>query len=149
MELLGDVIARLRALDELTESTPTHRLERFTPLIDRLESIREDLCSDTRMRPAMRKTSELNARLSGGFSRLDDPKYRSLLGSLLGQYQRRTKPSKAYLGGLKGGRPRKDGKPTRTLESKGYTAETLPTAKKEKKVRVHPTLNETRNDQSE
>jgi len=137
--LLAEAIVKLVELDELTKNTTSHRLDPFQPLVARLEAIRQDLQRESGMLPASRKTFELNARMLGGFARLADPKYRSLLASLLGQYQRTGAPPKAKLGGLKGGRPRKDGKPTQTLERKGYAADSLPPTKKGK-TRIHPTF---------
>ena len=142
-ELLANIITKLVELDELTEKTNSHRLDPFQPLIARLDSIKQDLLRESGMVPAIRKTFELNARMLGGHARLADRKYRSLLASLLGQYQRTGSPPKAKLGGLKGGRPRKDGRPTQTLERKGYAADNLPPAKTGK-TRVHPTFEKSR-----
>jgi hypothetical protein len=135
--LLEDIIVRLRELDRLTETEVSHRLDLLEPLTTRLEAIRQDLVRENGLLPAMRKTNELRARLIGGIWGLDDPKYRSTLAALLGSYQRASKPPKAQLGGLRGGRPRKDGRPVRTMESKGYSAECLP-APKGKGLRIHP-----------
>ncbi len=139
--LLEEIIARLRELDRLTETEVSHRLDLLEPLTTRLEAIRQDLVRENGLLPAMRKTNELRARLIGGIWGLDDPKYRSTLAALLGSYQRQAKPPKARLGGLKGGRPRKDGRPVRTMESKGYSADCLPEPK-EKGVRIHPEARE-------
>jgi len=134
---LEAAIIQLRALDRLTEAHPSHRLDLLEPLSVRLDAIRSDLLRENGLLPAIRKTNELRARLIGGIWGLDDPKYRSTLATLLGSYQRSSKPPKARLGGLHGGRPRKDGLPTRTLASKGYSAECLPPPKA-KGVRSHP-----------
>ena len=131
------IINDFRALDRLTEGHASHQLDRFEPLIVRLESIQRDLQKENNLLPAIRKTNELGARLIGGIWGLDNPKYRSALASLLGSYQRQGKPPKARLGGLRGSRPRKDGRPTQTLERKGYSAESLPPVKSGK-IRVHP-----------
>jgi hypothetical protein len=137
-EILAQIIERLQALDRLTDAHPSHKLDYFEPLTVRLENIRADLLKETSLLPATRKTNELRARLIGGIWGLDDPKYRSTLAALLGSYQRQSKPPKAKLGGLRGGRPRKDGLPTQTLEKKGYSAEFLPPTKGNG-LRVHPT----------
>jgi len=136
-EILAEVIARLREVDSLTSANQSHRLDLFEPLIVRLEGIVKDLRQDAALSSAIRRSNELVTRLVGGLSGLNNPKYRSILASVLGRYHRQGTPPKAYLGGLKGGRPRKDGKPVQTLESKGYFAETLP-PKKSGKMRVHP-----------
>lgn len=140
--LIGSAAESLAALDRLTAETSSHRLDAFEPLIRRLSSIRDDLAKGTRLGPAIAKTNELNALLVGG-SKLNQPKYRSLLASLLGSYERTGAPRKAILGGLRGGRPRKDGKAKQTLEMKGYSADNLPPPKTGK-TRVHPTYAEFR-----
>lgn len=139
--LLEETIEKLKALDALTEAHSSHRLDLLEPLTARLEAIRQDLLKENGLLPAMRKTNELRGRLIGGIWGLHDPKYRSTLAALLGSYQRSSKPPKAHLGGLKGGRPRKDGLPRRTLESKGYSADCLPPPKS-KGVRTHPEVRE-------
>lgn len=136
--LLEEIVGKLKAIDQATSACPSHKLDSFEPLIQRLTAIRDDLAHGNRLLPAIRKTNDLNARLAAA-SDLADPRYRSTLAALLGSYQPRGKPPKSKLGGLKGGRPRKDGKPVQTLERKGYSAENLP-AKKEGKKRVHPPL---------
>jgi hypothetical protein len=135
--ILDEVIASLRKLDSLTLATNSHRLDVFEPLIARLEGILADLRNDTKFSAAIKKSNELVSIMVGGLSGLNHPKYRSMLASILGRYQRQGTPPKAQLGGLRGGRPRKDGKPVQTLESKGYSVETLP-PKKFGKTRVHP-----------
>jgi hypothetical protein len=137
-QLLNEIIERLKVLDGLSDHCGTHRLDSMKPLTTRLEAIRDDMSVENRLKPAINKTTELVTCLVGG-PELENPAYRSLVASLLGRYQRTGVPPKAKLGGLRGGRPRKDGQPTRTLESKGYSAEVLPPTKG-KGVRSHPNL---------
>jgi hypothetical protein len=136
-KLLSQVIDCLNALDNLSNSTSSHRLDPFEPLIKRLVAIRDDLQKEYSLVPAQRKMNELTARVVGGVWGLNDPRYRSALAGILGRYQRSGKPPKARLGGLRGGRPRKDGQPTQTLERKGYSADFLP-ASKNGRMRIHP-----------
>lgn len=139
--LLDEVIKRLTELDELSERCVSHRLGSMGPLRRRLEAIRDDLKAENRLLPAMRQTTQMITCLLEGPD-LRNPKYRSLLARLLGSYQKKTNaPAKARLGGLRGGRPRKDGKPVRTLESKGYSAAVMPPPKG-KGVRSHPDVRE-------
>jgi len=138
-KILSEIIERFRALDHLSESHSGQKLDSFEPLSVRLERIRTDLTIENRMLPALRKTNDLRTRLLGGMPGANDPKFRSSVAAILGSYQRTSKPPKAKLGGLRGGRPRKDGRPTQTLERKGYSAEHLPPPK-EKGLRVHPTF---------
>lgn len=138
-KFLSEILLQLEELDRLSDRFPGHRLESFEPLAARLRSIMEDLLQENRMLPAKKKCAELVTRLIGGHAGLRDPKFRSAVGAILGSYQRKGDRSKARLGGLTGGRPRKDGKPRQTLQSKGYSAGTLPPPK-EKGVRVHPTM---------
>jgi hypothetical protein len=133
------VVQALREIDDISRNTPSHRLDYLEPVQLKFAGILSDLERDTGLGAATAKVAELNARLSHGFSRLADPRYRSLLASLLGSYQRDGGPTTAHLGGLKGGRPRKDRKPVMTLERKGYTAQTMP-GKKPKGLRSHPSL---------
>lgn len=136
--LIAEAAAALRRLDGLTDNEPAHRLDRFEPLILRLEQIRADLAAN-KLAAATRKTHDLTVRLVGGLLEFENPVYRSALASALGQYRNKPKPKHSKLGGLKGGRPRKDGTPTRTLASKGYSVEMLPPPK-DKGVRTHPEL---------
>lgn len=138
-KLLENIIQLFGALDRLSEKHEGQKLDDFGPLTARLAGIRADLMADSRMLPAIRKTNELRMRLLGGLAGIEDPKYRSALAAILGSYQRNNTPAKARLGGLRGGRPRKDGLPTRTLERKGYTPETLPPSKAGR-LRVHPAI---------
>jgi hypothetical protein len=133
---LAEIVLLIRRLDEIGEQQASHRLDGLEPVAARLEQIANDLAQGM-LASATRRTSELNARLIDGFSGIDDPKYRSTLAAALGRYRRKATPAQAQLGGLRGGRPRKDGRPTRTLESKGYTAATLPD-RKPAGARVHP-----------
>jgi hypothetical protein len=137
--ILSAAIERLEALDQLGTRYPGHRLDSLEPLTERLRRIRADLLKENRMLPAIRKTTELRTRLTGGIAGLNDPTLRSTLASILGSHKRKGDPARARLGGLKGGRPRKDKQPVRTLLSKGYSAEHLPPPK-EKGMRVHPNV---------
>jgi hypothetical protein len=140
-QILENVIELLLQLDRLTDSYRSHRLEKLQPLTARLAQIRDDLREETGMLPAMQKTGELCSRLIGGNWGVNDKHYRSTLARILGSHQKHPKQSKASLGGLRGGRPRKDGRPTQTLERKGYSADTIPEPKSGR-VRVHPTVRE-------
>lgn len=134
--LLDEAVECLMALDALSEQCQSHHLSSLRPLSRRLEVIAADLRRDNRLGPAITKTDELIMRLIGN-GELADPAYRSLVAGVLGKYSRRKGSPQAKLGGLRGGRPRKDGQPVRTLESKGYSAEFLPPAKI-KGLRQHP-----------
>ncbi len=136
LTLIGEAAEALRRLDGITESEPAHRLDRFEPLILRLEQIRADLAAN-KLVAATRKTHDLTVRLIGGLLEFENPAYRSALASALAQYRNKPNPKHSKLGGLKGGRPRKDGSPRRTLESKGYSVKMLPPPKG-KGLRTHP-----------
>lgn len=138
--LLSQTIDVLNVLEDLNNHTPSHRLDSFEPLIRRLVAIRDDLQTGRGLVPARRKMNELTARLVGGNWGANDAKYRSAAAAALGKYQRLGKPAKARLGGLKGGRPRKDGRPTQTLERKGYSVDFIPTPK-HGRMRTHPAKN--------
>jgi hypothetical protein len=134
--LISEAVDALRRLDELTSREQSHRLDPLGPLILRLENIHRELAAN-KLSAATRKTHDLIVRLIGGLLEFENPAYRSALASALGQYRHKPKPRHSKLGGLNGGRPRKDGTPTRTLASKGYSSETLPPPK-DKRVRSHP-----------
>ena len=136
--LIEEAIVALRRLDELTDSEQSHKLDRFEPLILRLERIHGDLLAN-KLAAATRKTHDLTVRLIGGLLEFENPVYRSAIASALGQYRNKPKPKHSKLGGLTGGRPRKDGTPTRTLASKGYSEENLPSPK-ERRLRSHPEM---------
>jgi hypothetical protein len=134
--LIGEAMTALKRLDELTSRELVHRLDPLAPLIMRLEHIHSELVAG-RLAGATRGTHDLTVRLLGRVVEFEDPAYRSALASALAQYSHKPKPRHSKLGGLKGGRPRKDGQPVRTMESKGYSADVLPPPKS-KGMRSHP-----------
>lgn len=134
--VLAQVVELLRRLDALGAAERAQRLDEMEPLAERLERIRHDL-DGGRMLPALKRSNELRAQLSGGQFGMNDPQLRSAVAAILGSYKRAGSEERARQGGLKGGRPRKDGKPVMTLERKGYSLDFLP-PKKVLGMRVHP-----------
>src|SRR5688500_5468357 len=84
---LTAVIEHLTRIEEHTEACPSHRLDSFASLIERLTAIRADLEGECGLLAATRKAAELHARLAGSVWGLADPKYRSTLARLLGSHQ--------------------------------------------------------------
>src|SRR5439155_11248064 len=89
--LLAVATAALRQLDELTEREPTHRLDRFEPLILRLERIHADLAA-ARLAAATRGTHDLTIRLVGGLLEFENLAYCSALASALAQSRHKPNP---------------------------------------------------------